>query len=228
MYQSDKQPADRAADACLKAVNARFNDELSRQIAGTLPPGHIYRLGHPSAILLSAGLPNLPIEMAASRLASKSVQANHPFDISDVYDLVLFINSPIAVFNFASLIEVRRRFGITRTSSALRSPCTNFPHGAQAKNIIVDIERGGKQYLIGVYFNQMRRDIIVSDIRGIFPKDNHEWLNWITQGKADYLHKEKIQTLIDQQRINPAEVAYLDLDSVTKILQNFENPKCGG
>ncbi|MDE6516006.1 MAG: hypothetical protein K2L03_08215 [Bacteroidales bacterium] len=182
------------------AVNARFNAELSRQIAGTLPPGHIYRLGHPGRILRAAGFPHAPIEMAASRLASKSVQANHPFDISDVYDLVLFINSPVAVFRY----------------------------GAQAKNIIVDIERGGKKYLIGVHFHQMRRDIIVSDIRGIFPKDNHEWLNWITQGKADYLHKEKIQTLIDQQRINPAEVAYLDLDSAAKILQNFENPKCRG
>ncbi|MDE6515531.1 MAG: hypothetical protein K2L03_05775 [Bacteroidales bacterium] len=210
------------------AVNARFNAELSRQIAGTLPPGHIYRLGHPGRILRAAGFPHAPIEMAASRLASKSVQANHPFDISDMYDLVLFINSPVAVFNFASLIEVRRRFGITRTSSALRSPCTNFPHDTQAKNIIVDIERDSQHYLIGVHFNQMRNGIMVSDIRGIFPKDNSKWLNWIAQGKADYLHKEKIQTLIDKQRTNSAEVAYLDLDYVAKILQNFENPKCGG
>ena len=199
MYQSDKYPEIGAA-AYLKAVNARFNAQLARQIAGTLPPGHIYRLGHPSAILLSAGLPNLPIEMAASRLASKSVQANHPFDIADVYDLVLFINNPVAVFRY----------------------------GAQAKNIIVNIERGGKQYLIGVHFNQSELDLKILSVRGIFPKDNHEWLNWITQGKADYLHKEKIQTLIDQQRINPADVAYLDLDCVTKLVQNFENPKCGG
>ena len=145
----------------------------------------------------AAGFPYAPIEMAASRLASKSVQTNHPFDIADVYDLVFFINNPVAVFRY----------------------------GTQAKNIIVDIERGGKQYLIGVHFNQMRNDTIVSDIRGIFPKDNIKWLNWITQGKADYLHKEKIQTLIDKQRTNSAEVAYLDLDSAAKILQNFENPK---
>ena len=125
------------------------------------------------------------------------MQANHPFDIADVYDLVLFINNPVAVFRY----------------------------GAQAKNIIVDIERGGKQYLIGVHFNQSGPEVKVLSVRGIFPKDNHEWLNWITQGKADYLHKEKIQTLIDQQRTNSADVAYLDLDSVTKILKEFENPK---
>ena len=196
MYTPDKHPADGAA-LRLRAVNARFNNELARQIAGTLPAGHIYKLGHPGRILRAAGFPDAPIEMAASRLASKSVQANHPFDIADVYDLVLFINTPMAVFRY----------------------------GAQAKNIIVDIERDIQHYLIGVHFNQMRNDTIVSDIRGIFPKDNIKWLNWISQGKADYLHKEKIQTLIDKQRTNSAEVAYLDLDSVTKIVQNFKNPK---
>ena len=39
------------------------------------------------------------------------------------------------------------------------------------------------------------------------------------------LNKEKIQTPINQQRTNLADVEYLDLDSVAKILQNFENTK---
>ena len=60
---------------------------------------------------------------------------------------------------------------------------------------------------------------------GLFPKDLHEWLNWIQQGKALYLDKKKIQTLIAQQRINLAEVDYLDLDSVEKIIHDFENFK---
>lgn len=183
--------------ASLRQVNARFNAQLARQIAGTLPAGHIYQLGRPGPLLRAAGFPDSPIEMSATRLAEKSVQENHPFDIADIRDLVLFINDPVAVFEY----------------------------GATAKNIIVDIERGGKKYLIGVHFNQRGQELKVLSVRGIFPKDNHEWLNWITQGKANYLHKEKIQTLIDQQRINPADVAYLNLDSATKILQNFENPK---
>ena len=181
----------------LLRVNARFNIELAKQIAGTLPKGHIYQLGRPGPLLRAAGFPNSPIEMSATRLAEKSVQANHPFNIADIHDLVLFINDPVAVFRY----------------------------GATAKNIIVDIERGGKQYLIGVHFNQRGQELKVLSVRGIFPKDNHEWLNWITQGKADYLHKEKIQTLIDQQRINPADVAYLDLDSVTKIVQTERKSK---
>ncbi|MBO4786362.1 MAG: hypothetical protein J5510_04775 [Prevotella sp.] len=56
-------------------------------------------------------------------------------------------------------------------------------------------------------------------------KDNAEWLNWISQGKLLYVDKERIQTLIDKQRKNLAEVEYLDLDSVAKIVNEFETPK---
>lgn len=178
-------------------TNDRFNDELQQQIDGTLPEGHIYQLGRPGEILLSAGFPDMPIEMSATRLAEKSRQKNHPFDISAVRDLVKNMNDPIAVFKY----------------------------GNNAKNVIIGIEYGGKQFLVGVHFNQSRHGVEVNDIRGIFPKDNAEWLNWISQGKADYLNKEEIQALIDKQRINLAEVEYLDLDSVTKIIQNFDNPK---
>lgn len=48
-------------------------------------------------------------------------------------------------------------------------------------------------------------------------------LNWISQGKALYLNKEKIQELIDKQRKNLAEVEYLDLDSVANVIKSFEN-----
>ena len=184
------------AEYLVEKVNARFNEELQRQIDGTLPKGHIYKMGMPSDILLACGFPDMPIELSATRLAEKSAQDNHIFDVADVKDLVKEINTPWAVFKY----------------------------GGNAKNLIIGIEHNGKQFLVGVHFNQLYRGMEVSDIRGIFPKDNAEWLNWIAQGKADYLDKEKIQDLIDKQRINLAEVEYLDLDLVTKLIQDFENP----
>ncbi|GBU24511.1 hypothetical protein R83H12_01142 [Fibrobacteria bacterium R8-3-H12] len=39
-------------------ANNRFNNELQKQIDGTLPKGHIYSLGYPGEILLSAGIEN--------------------------------------------------------------------------------------------------------------------------------------------------------------------------
>ena len=180
----------------LAEVNERFNEELQKQIDGTLPAGHVYQLGMPGEILLAAGFPIMPIELSATRLSEKSRQANHIFKLSEVKDLVKEINNPMAIFRY----------------------------GNNAKNVIVGIEHNGKQFLVGVHFNQSHRGMEISDVRGIFPKDNAEWLNWISQGKADYLNKEKIQTLIDQQRINLAEVDYLDLDSAAKILKDFQNP----
>ena len=63
-----------------------------------------------------------------------------------------------------------------------------------------------------------------NSIRGLYPKDLHEWLTWIQDGKTLYLNKEKVQKLIAQQRINLAEVSYLDLNSINNIIQNFKNP----
>ena len=94
----------------------------------------------------------------------------------------------------------------------------NFESNSQQK------QTGVKKYLVGVHFNNKRNEIEILSIRGIFPKDTAHWLNWITQGKLIYINKEKIQTLIDQQQTNLADLEYLDLDSVAKIIENFENP----
>lgn len=61
-------------------------------------------------------------------------------------------------------------------------------------------------------------------IRCFIMKNNAEWLNWITQGKALYLDKKKIQILIDQQRTNLADVEYLDLNLIESIIKAFINP----
>lgn len=109
----------------------------------------------------------------------------------------------------------------------LQRPIAVFRYGDKTKseNVIIGLNKEGKQFVVGVHFNQIRRGTEVSDIRGLYPKDNAEWLNWISQGKAEWLDKEKIQTLIDQQRTNLAEVEYLDLDDVAKVINSFENPK---
>ena len=75
---------------------------------------------------------------------------------------------------------------------------------------------------IVVYFSLLFL-LVVNSIRGLYPKDTHEWLTWIQKNKALYLNKEKVQALIDQQRRNPADVNYLDLDLISKIVRDFQN-----
>jgi hypothetical protein len=183
----------------LKQINDTFNQELEQQIAGTLPVGHIYQIGRPSEILRAAGFPDAPIELSSTHLAKKAAQSNHKFSLEDVKDLPMALCTPLAVFRYGDKTK--------------------------AENVIVGIDRDGKQFVVGVHFNQNRNGVEVSSIRGLFNKENAEWLNWISQGKAEYLDKEKIQALIDKQQKNLADVEYLDLDDVAKVMENFENPK---
>lgn len=183
----------------IERVNERFNEDLQKQIDGTLPKGHVYDMGMPGDVLLSTGFPNIPIEMSASHLSEKAAAAHHPFGIEEVRDLVKAIQAPMAVFAYGDKDK--------------------------AQNVIVEIQHEGKNFVVGIHFNQKRHGAVVSDIRGLYPKDNAEWLNWITQGKLIYADKEKIQTLIGKQRRTLAEVDYLDLNSAAKIVENFENPK---
>ncbi|MCL2100536.1 MAG: hypothetical protein FWH22_02345, partial [Fibromonadales bacterium] len=86
----------------LEKANSDFNNELQQQVDGSLPKGHIYRLGYPGEILREAGLLDLPIELSAERIAVKASQnyrRKHPFDLLDIKDLPNAINDPIAIFN---------------------------------------------------------------------------------------------------------------------------------
>ena len=58
----------------IEEINDKFNIELSMQVEGILPKGHIYKLGYPCNELLSTGFPNLPIELSSTRLEEKSRQ----------------------------------------------------------------------------------------------------------------------------------------------------------
>ncbi len=187
----------------IEDVNERFNAELQQQIDGTLPKGHIYQLGMPSDVLLSTGIANAPIQLNSQRLLDKSSNFGHDYELSEIKDLVKAINNPIAIFTYGDK--------------------------SKAQNIVVEIQHEGKNFIVGLSIRPSvgGQVLDINSIRNVFPKDNAEWLNWIAQGKALFLNKEKIQTLIAQQRTNLADVKYLDLDSIANIIENFENPTIG-
>lgn len=192
---------DAKAEGSVAALNTRFNNELQQQIDGNLPNNHIYQMGNPGKILLSTGVPDLPIQMNASRLKAKATSFGHDFNLGEVKNLVKALQEPLAVFVYGDKTK--------------------------AQNIIVPLQKGGKNFIVGLSLNPTvgGRSLEINSIRNVFPKNNSEWLNWISQGKALYMDKEKIQALIDQQRTILADVEYLDLDSAAKVVENFENPK---
>ena len=186
-----------------------FDLELEKFNSGNLPDSHIFNLGKPGEILQNCGFPaEHRIELAASRLRMKANQGNHPFEILDIQGLAGALQKPVAVFEYGDKNK--------------------------SQNVIVNIEKDGKNFLVGVFFNQKQRGYEVSDIRGLFNRDNMDWMHWIQQGKMIYGNKEKIQVLAEQQRTNLAEVHSKEartssdsyyLDSVDNILQSFGDVK---
>ena len=192
-YGRNKTDGQKAEEA-----NRRFNEELQQQIDGTLPKGHVYELGRPSGVLRSAGIPNLPIELAASRLSGKSKQDNHPFDMSEVMDLPKAIQNPMAVFRSATHI------------------------GSYV--VMTEIEHNGKNFVVAIEANRKKGKIEINDIRSIhYRTSNAHMANWISEGLLEYVDKEKMAEWFSKQRYNSAEVRKL-FNHAANIVKNFENP----
>lgn len=198
----DKRNADDTlyrSDDELEEVNERFNDELRQQINGTLPKGHVYQLGNPSDALLSSSIPDLPIELAASRLTDKSMQENHPFDLPEVEDLPKAIQNPLAVFRSATHIG-------------------SFV-------VMTEIEHKGKNFVVAIQANKKKGRIEINDIRSVhYRTSNAHMANWIVEGLLEYTDKKRMAEWLSKQRYNSAEVRKL-FNHATKIVENFENPK---
>jgi hypothetical protein len=178
-------------------INKRFNEELQKQIDGTLPAGHVYQLGHPGEILLSAGIPYLDIEMNAARLKAKSEQANHPFNLADMMNLPKAIQEPLAVFNSA-----------TQPGSFV---------------ILTELKQESKNYVVALQANKHQGNIIINSIRSIHPRDNRQVANWIKKGLLRYANKKGMADLVSKQRCNSADVENL-FGQALNIINNFQNP----
>ena len=185
----------------LYELNDRFNNELNRQIAGDLPQGHVYDMGMPSEYLLSTGIARLPIRLSAKILNTKSNLERHAYDLETLRNLVYAIQKPWAIFSYGDR--------------------------SKAQNMIIGIEDNGRQFLVGISINPTikGRVLEINSIRNVFPKNNHEWVNWINEGKLLRVDgKKEIQDIIAKLRMNPVAFDYVDLDNAAKIVENFKNP----
>jgi hypothetical protein len=189
----------------IKKTNKNFNTELELFAQNKLPKEHTFNLGKPSSILKQVGFPDINIEMKAARLAMKASDPSHPFNISDVKDMVSALQEPVAVFAYGD--------------------------ARKAQNIILGIEKNGKNFLVGVHFRTQSSGKSIAAVRGLFPKDNHEWLNWISNAQKQqkneclYINTKKLQDVVDRQGINYPSSAYLDLKPVYNLLKDNKNVK---
>ena len=189
----------------IEEVNDKFNEELRKQINGTLPRGHVYQLGMPSAILQSADIPNLPIELVASRLSDKSMQENHPFELEEVADLPRAIQQPLAIFRSATHVG--------------------------SNVILTNIKHDHKNYVVAIETNKRLGKIQVNSIRNVHYRNNMNIVGWINDGLIDYVSDElrnewlpqTENELLSKPQYNSADVRK-KLISAANIIKDFHNP----
>lgn len=163
-------------------------------------------MGRPNAVLQSAGLPNLPIELSSERLKKKSSEKykkNHPFDLESIKDLPNALQDPIAVFN---------------------NPNND------GKVVLTELKYNGVNHIVAIKVRTKKgvNDVEIqhNTIATIFPKDRVEEIaDWILdneQGRKAYFNKEKSLAWLSDNGTTLRSKGY-DTRDIANIIQNFEN-----
>lgn len=187
------------------SINNLFNERLQQQIDGILPNGFVYELGMPSDFLLSAGVEDLPIEMSARRLNDKSMQENHPFELSEIFNLPNAIQRPLAVFRSATNVG--------------------------AFVVLTELKHKGRNFVTAIHVNQSKNSVQINSIRSIHYRTLINIVGWIAEGLGEYFCdnfetkwlNETKKELLSKPQYNSEDVRK-QLLTATKIVQNFENP----
>lgn len=192
----------------INETNRKFNEELQQQIDRTLPKGHVYQLGKPSAVLQAAGIPDLPIELRSDKLATKASEkykSNHPFELESVVNLPQAIANPIAVFD------------------------SNSSYGS--KVILTELkDNKGNSFIVSLSTNVPRgfKKISVNSITSVYPKDDVKGIiGWVNRGdRLKYAEKNKFSSWIAQQMPHATDLAIStrELNVATNIVGSFINP----
>lgn len=177
----------------LSEVNERFNRELAELTEKNAQSKRL-KLGQPSLMLSSAGVPDKPIILYGNKLLKKAKL--HNFDVKELHNLPLAMQNPIAVFDgshpnsFATLLEIKL---------------------------------GGHNTLVSVEVNK-KGEADFNIISSLFGKESKGVTKWILDGKLLSVDKEKAQSYISASALNADATYKNELSSAANILKDFENP----
>ena len=186
----------------LERVNERFNEELTRYQNGEMDKNEMLHLGRPQGVM-RAFLPNLPIVMR-QRILTKGSVRKHNVAIEALADMPNHLSRPIFVFK--------------RSDNEL--------------GVLTEMQdRDGKKVCVAIELNRQIQNggeiLEVNDIRSVHGRNVADIVYPIVQnGTLKWADKEKgLAYLSSASRYVQQEIDKQDLDTATKIVENFENPK---
>ena len=202
--EKNKISSERVENEDIEEINKRFNEELDSFARGEMRSSDKFHLGEPNEILRACGLNAGGITMTQSVLQTHLKK--HGLTTQEIKDLPKAIQNPIMVYEW----------------------------GTKAKNtvVITSIERGNERITISIRLNKNGKGLEVNEISSVHGKSVERLMNEITTEKSDfgkenlkYVDKEKVFNWFAMETPKVSSQNNQRLNSVAKVLQNFENPK---
>lgn len=185
-----------------QTANERFNNELTRYQNGEMDKNEMLHLGRPQGVM-RAFLPNLPIVMR-QRILTKGSVKKHNVAVEALVDMPNHLSHPIFVFKRSDnvlgvLTEMQDRDG--------KNVCVAIELSRQIQN-------GGEILEVNDIRSIHGREI--SDI--VYPILKNGTLKWVDKKKG-------LSYLSSASRYVQQEIDKQDLDTATKVVKDFVNPK---
>lgn len=181
-------------DVQVQAVNQKFNEQLD-SFTEENANAVIFDLGMPSPMLIAGGVPNKPIRLYGSKLLKKI--RKHGFSAAELSGLPMALANPIAVFN-------------------------NYQREGN-RSVLIELSTADGNFLVSIDIGA-GSDIDFDIVKSVFGKDGDGILNWINKGYLTTVDKEKALAYLRISAPIAEASNKQELDSATKIVENFENP----
>lgn len=193
----------------IEEVNDDYNRRLDELDNDRNQKDRVLRLGKPGRFLNDGGVSGSEIEMEFDKFVRKSNDNyvnDHPFTAGDIKNLPKAINAPIAVFD-----------------------STNH----KDKVILTELKKEDNNFIVVIKATQRRRKggvvLEVNEISTLYPKNAKGIVKWINDGLITNVDKRKALDWLEALHTHRGTgLINQELDSATKIVESFENPKIEG
>ena len=189
--ETDNQGKERYS---IKEVNEAFNQQLGILTEDNKDKVN-FSLGMPSAVLLSAGVPNKPMKLYGAKVIKK--QKLHGFKLDELKNLPMAVADPIAVFD-------------------------NYQR-EDNRSVLTELQTKDGNFLVSLNVGK-NEEIDFNIVATIFGKGDEKIADWFEKGYATYINKEKALNYLHHSAPIAEALSDSRLNTITKIVQNFENP----
>ena len=175
--------------------NKIINEQIKQYENGELPANVILNIGNPSGLLQDHGIPNLPIKLRQS-IIRKAVKIKHEIDFSDLNNIAISIQAPIAIFD--------------------------DPDHTGTRIAITELRHADGNIMAAIRLNVAHDGLEINDIRSIHPKRDESIIRWVESGHLLGLDKTKGRSWLENLAATSSRQPQVQVASDDSILYDAE------